>query len=135
MGDILTPLERSERMRLIRSQDTKPEMAVRRLLFRLGYRYRLHSRKLPGHPDIVFQTKRKLIFVHGCFWHGHKSCRLTRLPKSKLVYWKPKLDNNTRRDSRVQRQLRKDGWGVLVVWECQLGDLERIASRLRRFLD
>lgn len=134
MSDILTLLERSDRMRLIRSRDTKPEMAVRRLLSRLGYRYRLHDRNLPGHPDIVFNTRRKLIFVHGCFWHGHQRCRLTRMPKSKLEYWKPKLEANTRRDARSQRQLRRNGWGILVVWECQLSDLERIASRLRRFL-
>lgn len=134
MPDTLTVAERSERMRRIRSIDTSPEIAVRKLLSGLGYHYRLHSRKLPGHPDIVFPGRLKVLFVHGCFWHRHKNCRLARLPKSRLDYWVPKLERNAKRDARNQRQLRKLGWAVLVIWECQLARPERLTARLSKFL-
>jgi DNA mismatch endonuclease (patch repair protein) len=134
-GDTLTPRERSERMRRVPARNTKPELIVRRLIFGMGHRYRLHSRRLPGHPDIVFARHRKVIFVHGCFWHRHKNCHLARLPKSRSEFWVPKLEGNRARDLRKQKQLKKLGWRTLVVWECQLTDTPALVSRLRRFLD
>ncbi|MDQ6664709.1 MAG: very short patch repair endonuclease, partial [Acidobacteriota bacterium] len=128
--DSLTPDERSEQMSRVRSKDTKPEMIVRRLVHRMGFRYRLHVRKLPGNPDLVFPCRGKIIFVHGCFWHRHATCKNTRWPKSKLDFWKPKLESNHRRDAMNQRALRKLGWKLLIVWECQLKNLDRIAERL-----
>lgn len=131
--DNLTPAERSKQMSLVRSTDTKPELVVRRLVFGLGYRYRLHRASLPGRPDLVFFSKRKVIFVHGCFWHGHK-CRLGRIPKSHLRYWKNKIAVNRERDERNLRRLRGMGWRCLVVWECELREREGLGSRVRKFL-
>lgn len=107
--DPLTPSERSGRMALIRNVDTKPEMTVRHMIFAMGYRYRLHARDLPGNPDLVFRRVKKVIFVHGCFWHQH-GCRQYRMPKSNLGFWGPKLARNATRDPQVQRELRKLGW-------------------------
>lgn len=135
MDDPLTPPERSIRMGLIRSRDTRPEIAVRRLVHGMGYRYRLHSKELPGKPDLVFKAKRKIIFVHGCFWHLHRNCSKCRPPKSRLDYWTPKLQRNAMRDKQVRKQLRNMGWTSLVVWECQLTDTERLAGRIARFLE
>jgi DNA mismatch endonuclease (patch repair protein) len=131
----LTPEQRSERMGRVRGKDTKPEMLVRQLVHRMGYRYRLHRRDLPGIPDLVFSNRGKIIFVHGCFWHRHGSCKLTRWPKSKLEFWKPKLEENRRRDRANQRALRARGWKTLVVWECQIGHLERLETTIRKFLE
>jgi DNA mismatch endonuclease, patch repair protein len=133
--DTLTPYERSERMSRVRNKDTKPEMAVRRLVYRMGFRYRLHSRTLPGKPDLVFPRRKRVIFVHGCFWHRHSGCALARMPKSRLEFWKPKMEANRKRDSRNQRLLRKEGWRILVVWECQLADEETMQDRIMKFLD
>jgi DNA mismatch endonuclease (patch repair protein) len=133
--DTLTPPERSRRMSLVRGKDTKPEMLVRRLVHRMGFRYRLHARDLPGCPDLVFPSRGKVIFVHGCFWHRHGTCKNTRWPKSKLDFWRPKLEQNQRRDKINRRTLSKLGWRVLVVWECQLSELQRTAARLRAFLE
>jgi DNA mismatch endonuclease (patch repair protein) len=133
--DTLTPEQRSERMGRVRNKDTKPEMAVRRLVHRMGYRYRLHRRDLPGNPDLVFPNRGKIIFVHGCFWHRHGTCKFTRWPKSKLEFWKPKLEENHRRDRENQRALRGMGWRTLVIWECQLDKLERLESKIRAFLE
>ncbi len=125
--DTLTKTERTERMSRIRSKDTKPELHVRRLVYSLGYRYRLHRRDLPGTPDLVFPSRRKVIFVHGCFWHRHTGCPNTRWPKSKLGFWKPKLEANKRRDIKHKKQLTRQGWRYLVVWECELGvELEQM---------
>ena len=132
--DPLTPIERSERMSLIRSRDTRPELAVRRLVHALGYRYRLHVKDLPGCPDLVFKRKLKVIFVHGCFWHLHRNCKNNRPPKSKTEYWKPKLERNAARDKQAQRQLRRLGWRSLVVWECELKNLPRLTIKLITFL-
>ncbi len=132
--DTLTQTQRSLRMALIRNRDTEPEHVVRRLIHGLGYRYRLHDRKLPGCPDLVFKQRYKIIFVHGCFWHRHPRCKLARLPKSKLGFWVPKLEANRDRDKKVLRKLRHDGWKVLVIWECQLADLQKIGTRVREFL-
>lgn len=135
MADILTTKERSDRMRLIRAKDTQPELFIRKALFSLGYRYRLHERKLPGCPDIVFPSQRKAIFVHGCFWHRHANCRLARLPKSKLEYWQPKLLLNQKRDESNQRKLKRLGWKLFVVWECQRTQADLLILRVRKFLD
>lgn len=132
--DTLSPLERSERMARVRSKDTKPEMRVRRLLHALGYRYRLHDRKLPGHPDLVFKGRRKVIFVHGCFWHRHDGCGLARLPKSRLDFWLPKLEGNRLRDARKLEELDQLGWTSLVIWECELKDMSLLEKRLKTFL-
>ncbi|WDI40219.1 very short patch repair endonuclease [Bremerella sp. P1] len=133
--DTLTPSQRSERMSRVRSKDTKPELRVRKLIHGMGYRYRLHVRKLPGNPDLVFASRRRVIFVHGCFWHRHRGCPNCRLPKSKLDFWEPKLESNARRDTRNQRELRKLGWKVLVIWECQTKDVERLTEVVRSFME
>ena len=134
--DTISPERRSENMRRIRSKDTNPELRVRRLTHGMGYRYRLHSSKLPGRPDLTFQSRRKVIFVNGCFWHQHgKSCKISRLPKSRLDYWVPKLRGVKQRDSLNQAKLTQLGWDSLVVWECQLGNAERLAGRINSFLD
>jgi DNA mismatch endonuclease, patch repair protein len=133
--DTLTPAERSARMALVRAKDTKPELMVRRFVHGMGYRYRLHRRDLPGTPDMVFPGRGKVIFVHGCFWHRHARCALARLPKSRGDFWLPKLTANAERDARNGRALRRLGWGVLTIWECQLRDTAALANRIRRFLD
>lgn len=133
--DSLTPAERSARMALVQSKNTKPELLVRRLVYAMGYRYRLHRRDLPGTPDLVFAGRSKVIFVHGCFWHRHARCALARLPKTRGDFWLPKLTANAERDARNARALRRLGWGVLTIWECQLGDTTKLANRIGRFLD
>ncbi|MGB8112983.1 MAG: very short patch repair endonuclease [Candidatus Sulfotelmatobacter sp.] len=132
--DIMTPGERSDRMRLIRAANTKPELAVRRIVYGMGYRYRLHGDDLPGRPDIVFRKMRKVIFVHGCFWHLHR-CPSSRPPRSKLDYWVPKLQGNAERDKTVRQRLRRMGWKTLIVWECQLKRIDRLSHRIRVFLE
>lgn len=125
-------------MSRIRAKDSQPEMIVRRLVHGMGYRYRLHRRGLPGTPDLVFGPKRKVIFVHGCFWHRHPdpSCRLVRMPKSRQEFWGPKLEGNRARDQRNVAALEAEGWQSLVVWECEAtGDREALADKLRGFLD
>lgn len=121
-------------MQQIKGKDTKPEMIARSLLHRLGYRFRLHRKDLPGTPDIVFPSRRLAIFVHGCFWHGHL-CRIGQLPKSRLDYWQPKIESNVVRDQRKQTALAAIGWRVAVVWQCELTDRDAVADRLRRLLD
>ena len=133
--DTLTPTERSEMMRRVRGKDTKPEIQVRRLLHRLGYRYRLHARELPGIPDIVFRPRKSAIFVHGCFWHRHQGCKMARMPKSRVDYWASKLEANKSRDVRHQEELDRLGWRVLIVWECETGDADALAGRLTAFLE
>lgn len=137
MGDTLTPEQRSERMSRVRASDTKPEMRVRRLVHGLGYRYRLHRKNLPGKPDLVFPGRKKVIFVHGCFWHRHPdpNCPLARLPKSRLDFWLPKLEGNRERDERNAAKLKELGWQLLVIWECQLKDEEKLAKRIKKFLE
>ena len=132
--DTLTQAQRSALMSRVRSKDSRPEMFVRRLVFALGYRYRLHVSGMPGRPDLVFSGRRKVIFVHGCFWHRHARCKLARLPKSRLEFWIPKLDANRRRDRKNVRALRRKGWAVLTIWECRLGN-PRLPSTIERFLD
>jgi DNA mismatch endonuclease (patch repair protein) len=132
--DRITVEQRSETMRRIRGKDTSPELLVRRIVFRLGFRYRLHVADLPGKPDLVFKAKRKAIFVNGCFWHFHKRCRTAHFPKSRLEYWIPKLEGNKRRDRLNMKRLRRLGWQVLVVWECETSDPHSLSLRLERFL-
>ena len=123
-------------MSRIRHRDTKPEMMVRRLLHAMGFRYRLHDKRLPGSPDIVFASRKKAIFVHGCFWHRHPDagCALARMPKSRLDFWRPKLEGNRTRDVRHQSELDALGWRYLIVWECELRDKEQSRNRLLAFL-
>jgi DNA mismatch endonuclease, patch repair protein len=109
-------------MASVGTRNTSPELAVRRLVHRPGYRYGLHSKRLPGKPDLVFSSRRKVIFVHGCFWHGHEGCEKSRPPKSRLTYWLPKLEQNKIRDARNVETLRKLGWSSLAVWQCELKD-------------
>jgi len=133
--DRVSPEQRSLMMRANRSKDMSPELTVRRMVHRMGYRYRLHRHSLPGRPDMVFPGRRKVIFVHGCFWHQHRNrrCRLVHKPLSNLAYWQPKLERNTTRDAAHRKALKKAGWSVLVVWECEVGE-ERLADRLADFL-
>jgi len=136
MADTLTTAERSARMSRVRGKDTKPEMLVRRLVHGMGYRYRLHDRGLPGTPDLVFRGRRKVIFVHGCFWHRHPSpeCKLARMPKSRRDFWGPKLEGNRERDERNREALTQEGWRQMVVWECECGQLEQLKNKLSDFL-
>lgn len=137
MADTLSPSERSKRMSLIRGKDTKPEMLVRRLVHGMGFRYRLHHQGLPGRPDLVFPSRRKVVLVHGCFWHRHPdpSCKLARLPKSRTDFWLDKLEGNRRRDEAKAAALAEMGWQQMIVWECECGQKEQLANRLRAFLE
>lgn len=128
------PEARRAVMRANKAKDTKPEIAVRRMLHAMGYRFRLHRRDLPGTPDIVFPGRRKAIQVHGCFWHQHEGCRRATLPATRTDVWLPKLARNRRRDAEAEARLRALGWEIATVWECELRDLEGLGARLRNFL-
>jgi DNA mismatch endonuclease, patch repair protein len=132
--DRLSKEHRSWNMSRIRGKDTSPEKTVRSLLHRLGYRFRLHRRNLPGRPDIVLQRFRAVIFVHGCYWHRHKGCKYAYTPKTRIEFWQRKFDENVERDRRTLKSLRKRGWHVLAVWECQISNETTLAKRLVRFL-
>jgi DNA mismatch endonuclease (patch repair protein) len=134
MPDKISPARRSANMSRIRSKNTRPEMVVRRLLHRLGYRFRLHARELPGKPDVVFRRRRKAIQVHGCFWHRHAGCRDCSVPRSRQEYWLPKFAATVARDERTLTELRAIGWDVLIVWDCETGDLADLEKRLVGFL-
>ena len=134
MTDRLTPDRRTALMKAVGTKNTGPELAVRSLLHQLGYRFRLHRKDLPGTPDIVLPGRKSAIFVHGCFWHGH-GCSIGKAPKSKLDYWGPKLLQNKERDTRNVGILRRAGWKVLVVWQCETHSIERLAFRLIDFLE
>jgi DNA mismatch endonuclease (patch repair protein) len=129
-----TPEARRRTMQAVKSKDTGPEMWVRRLLHEQGYRYRLHVKDLPGCPDLVFSSRKKVIFVHGCFWHGHHCARGNRVPVHNREYWVGKIEGNRKRDQKAARQLRQLGWERKVIWECSLRDPERVRSLLDRFL-
>ena len=124
---------RSEIMRRVGSTDTTPEMKVRRMIHAMGFRYRLHDKRLPGRPDLVFPSRSKVIFVHGCFWHGH-SCEAAKLPASNVEYWRGKRDRNAARDRRTLRTISRGGWQALVIWECELRNLERTRRKVIAFL-
>lgn len=137
MTDKIPSHSRSRNMAAIKSKDTQPEMAVRRLVHALGYRFRLHASSLPGKPDLIFRQRRKLIFVHGCFWHLHPKadCLDSRLPKSNTSYWTPKLRINVARDERNMQALKQEGWECFVIWECETKDTSLLSGRLLRFLE
>lgn len=118
--DVFTPEKRSEIMSQVKSKDTKPELFVRSLLHAMGYRFRLHRKDLPSSPDIVLPKYRTAIFVHGCFWHQHPSCSRSTLPKRNAEFWRSKLEGNVERDLRAQQRLRKRGWNVLILWQCEI---------------
>ncbi len=134
MADVLTPEQRRRNMAAIKSKDTKPEILVRRLIHNMGYRYRLHRKDLPGKPDMVFPIFRKVIFVHGCYWHMH-NCRFGRVtPKTNARFWKNKRESNKERDKRNRKNLKKQGWDILTIWECQLRNLPALVERIIVFL-
>jgi DNA mismatch endonuclease, patch repair protein len=125
---------RSANMRSIRSRDTVPELLLRRMLHNAGYRFRLHRKELPGKPDLVFPGRRKVIFVHGCFWHQHPGCAEGRVPQSRRDYWEPKLTRNRERDAMAQAALKQQGWQYAVIWECELKNARAAMKVITRFL-
>lgn len=135
--DKITPAERSYVMSRVKGKDTRPERIVRRLVYHAGFRYRICDPRLPGKPDLVFWGKRKAIFVHGCFWHCHDSCRRARLPKSNQEYWVAKLEKNKVRDSLNLSKLREMGWQTMVIWECEIKekDTDSLLEKLKTFLE
>lgn len=135
MSDVFSKEKRSWVMGRVKGRDTKPELLVRSVVHRMGYRFRLHRRELPGCPDIVLPRHSKVIFVHGCFWHGHKRCHRSRRPATHELFWNRKLDANVRRDERSQRLLRRTGWKLLVVWECETRDETALSRKLTGFLN
>ena len=132
--DTVSAVRRSEIMSRVPSRGSQPEMTVRRLVHGLGYRYRLHGKGLPGRPDLVFSRHRRVIFVHGCFWHRHPGCALARMPKSRVRFWRAKLDGNRERDLANLHELDRMGWRSLIVWECELRDIQSITERVVCFL-
>jgi DNA mismatch endonuclease, patch repair protein len=132
--DRISKQHRSWNMSRIKSRNTSPELIVRSLIHRLGYRFRLHSKKLPGKPDIVLSRLKTVIFVHGCFWHRHKNCRLCYTPKTRRSFWLPKFESNVVRDAEKARQLRKLGWRVRIIWECQTTSETQLQRRVERLL-
>lgn len=134
MPDTVSSATRSRIMSKIKSKDTKPEIVVRQLLHGLGYRYRLHRADLPGSPDLVFPSRRKIVFVNGCFWHNHPGCVNSHIPANNREYWLSKLKRNRERDDRNLSLLKQDGWDVAIVWECQMKDMDMVAELLISFL-
>jgi DNA mismatch endonuclease (patch repair protein) len=132
--DRLTRERRSWNMSRIRSRDTAPEKRVRSALHRAGYRFRLHSKQLPGRPDVVLPKHRTVVFVHGCFWHRHKDCRFAYTPKSRVAFWQEKFRRNVERDRRSALELRRLGWKVVTVWECEVERPEKWLRRLQKLL-
>lgn len=135
MTDTLSKEERSRVMAKVKSRDTKPEKKVRSLLFSLGFRFRLCQKNLPGKPDIVLKKYKTVIFVHGCFWHGHENCKNARIPKSNVEFWKNKIERNKQRFAEVSRQLQEQGWKVVVIWECETKDMKKLKMILIKELN
>jgi DNA mismatch endonuclease (patch repair protein) len=135
MTDVFEEAKRREIMQSIRGKNSRPELLVRRLVHSMGYRYRLHSRSLPGAPDLVFSSRRKVIFIHGCFWHRHRCRKGQSVPGTRRKFWIAKLEGNKKRDERKRRALRRLGWRSLVIWECQTKDVDRLTDRIVRFLE
>ncbi len=134
MADIVSLSKRKEMMSSVKQRHTKPEITVRKLLHRLGYRFRLHSKKLPGTPDIVLPKYKSVIFVHGCFWHQHEGCRKARRPTSNVEFWNEKLDKNIKRDKRKESELKDLGWKVLTIWDCEIKDESSLIEKIKLFL-
>ena len=134
MSEKLNPEQRSRNMAAVKNKNTAPEIIVRKTLHRLGYRFRLHRRDLPGNPDIVLPKYRAVIFVHGCFWHGHPGCSRASRPQTTAEFWNTKLDKNLRRDQEVQARLHALGWRVLVIWQCRTKDREQLEQQINHFL-
>lgn len=135
MTDIFTDEKRSSIMRRITGRNTKPEIAVRSIVHRMGFRFRLHRNNLPGSPDLALSRHRKVIFVHGCFWHGHQGCVRSKRPTTNVEFWSNKLEKNSERDSRVRKQLHRLGWKVLIVWQCEIRKPEMLLKKLNKFLN
>ena len=135
MVDRLTKEKRSWNMSRIRDKDTKPELVVRSLLHRMGYRFRLHRKDLPGKPDIVLPKHKTVVFVHGCFWHRHKGCKYAYQPKSRVDFWQKKFKGNVKRDKKIHSELRKLDWKVIVIWECETCDGTRLLKQITRSID
>lgn len=134
MSDIMTPKQRSERMSRVRNKDTKPEKVVRSILHSMGYRFRLHRKNLPGSPDVVLPRHMKIIFVHGCFWHRHGVCRRLSIPGNNSDFWRQKFRENVRRDKEKLKTLSVLGWEVLVIWECETADQDKLREKLQIFM-
>ena len=135
MTDNFDSAKRSSVMAAIHSKNTKPELIVRRAVYALGFRYRLHAKDVPGKPDLVFRKMRKAIFVHGCFWHRHPGCSRASMPDTRAEFWQAKFEKNVNRDNWVERELRKNRWRTLTIWQCELQDPDGVAKRLSAFLD
>src|SRR5260370_23699585 len=137
MDATLSRKEKSERMWGVGARETNPGMLFRGLVRRWGFLYRLHDRRLPGALDLVLKSRRKAIFIHGCFWHRHPdpACKLARLPKSRLEFWLPKLESNRERDKMNEEKLKSSGWKILVVWECETGNIQEVQQKIRNCLD
>lgn len=131
--DKLSTADRSHRMSLVKSSNTKPELVIRKLAFSLGFRYKLFDKSLPGKPDLVFKARKKVIFVNGCFWHAH-DCGKYVFPKTRLTFWIPKIAKNIERDQNVINKLNETGWKSLIIWECEIKDIEKISKRIIKFL-
>lgn len=134
MTDVFSKEKRSWIMSLVKGRDTKPEILVRSIIHRMGFRFRVHRRDLPGNPDIVLPRYRKVIFVHGCFWHGHKNCPRSKRPSTQKSFWSKKLDRNLERDKNYLLELRQRGWRVLVIWECETKTPKKLMMKLERLL-
>jgi DNA mismatch endonuclease (patch repair protein) len=134
VADIVTPARRSEMMGRIRGKGTKPELLVRSAAHRLGFRFRLHAKKLPGSPDLVFPRRKTVLFVHGCFWHRHQGCPYCYMPKSNIKFWCGKFEKNVVRDRRARRGLEGMGWRVAIIWECETADSDSLRKRLKELL-
>lgn len=134
MADTFTKEQRSKIMSRVKSTNTKPEILVRQLLHRMGHRFRLHRKDLPGKPDIVLPRHHKVIFVHGCFWHGHEGCPRAARPTTNVDFWNAKIDRNIERDGQNRRELEAEGWESLVIWQCQTRDIKALQNSLKRFL-
>jgi DNA mismatch endonuclease (patch repair protein) len=132
--DIVSPARRSEIMSRIRGKETKPEIAIRKVAHRLGYRFRLHRRDLPGSPDLVFPGRKVALFSHGCFWHRHPGCRFAYDPKSNVEFWQAKFKNNVSRDACVEEKLKRMDWRVAIIWECETSDLDSLSLKLMDIL-
>lgn len=133
--DRLSPDKRGWLMSRIKSKNTSTELTIRRMIYAMGFRYRLHVKALPGKPDLVFAGRRKVIFVNGCFWHGHEDCRFARLPKSRIEFWAAKIARNRERDQENIAAIEARGWRVLTIWQCQLKDLEGLKKRINDFIE